>query len=113
MALAIHSQGRSYYRQGKLEKAKFEALRALEIFEKLGAQDTEDCRSLLRAIEEAEKGRDGQTLLKEAQEGQDAPAVSFPELYHVLHPLIPFKLARAWYAICHLGKSPLRYQPRI
>ena len=117
VALAIRSQGYSYYRQGKLEKAKFEALRALEIFEKLGAQDTKDCGSLLRAIEEAEKGRDGKLLLKEAkdpeaQEGQDVPTVRFPELYHILHPLIPFKLARAWYAICHLGKSPLICQPR-
>ena len=116
MAMAIDMQAGSYYRQGKLEKAKFEALRAVEIFERLGAQEhLEGCRGLLRAIEKAERGRDWEALVKQAketQEGQDVPVVSFPKLYHILCPLIPFKLARAWYAICHLGKSPLRCQLR-
>ena len=39
--------------QGRFEEAKFEVLGAAEIFEKLGAaQDMEDCRGLLRRIEE-------------------------------------------------------------
>jgi tetratricopeptide (TPR) repeat protein len=47
-------QARVCYRQHRLEDAKSEALRALEIFEKLGATgDLGRCRTLLQNIEEA------------------------------------------------------------
>ena len=42
-----------WYQQGRLEEAKSEALCAVGVFEKLGAaKDVEDCRILLRDIEE-------------------------------------------------------------
>ena len=50
----IRLQARTYYRQCRLEDAASEALRALEIFEGLGAQrDVESCKNLLRDIEQA------------------------------------------------------------
>jgi len=42
-----------WYQQDKLEQAKSEALRAVDIYEKLGAaQDVEGCRQLLQRIDE-------------------------------------------------------------
>ena len=51
---ATDLQARIWYRQGRLEDSKSEALRALKIFEELGsAQDAEDCRKCLREVERA------------------------------------------------------------
>ena len=93
MAQASFLQTTSYYRQGKLQKAKFEALRMVEIFERLGAQDrVEGGRATLWLIEEAEKGNDQWSAIcknaKETQHCPDVPLVSFPELHHILHPFI-------------------------
>ena len=45
---AVRLQARAWLEQGRLENARFEALRALEIFQKLGAAgDLEDCEYLL------------------------------------------------------------------
>ena len=49
---AMDTQARIWYRQGRLEEAKAEVLRAVETFEKLGAaSDVERCRNILRNIE--------------------------------------------------------------
>jgi len=49
---AMTVQARSWYRQRRLDEAKFEVLRAIDIFEKLGAtRQLEDCRKLLRDTE--------------------------------------------------------------
>ena len=43
-----------WYREGRLRDARSEALRALEIYEKLGAvNDVVECRELLRMTEQA------------------------------------------------------------
>ena len=56
---AVELQAGIYYRQHRLEDATSEALRALEIFEKLGASgEAKSCRALLRDIEEKAKSRD-------------------------------------------------------
>jgi len=53
LGLAIELQARVLYEQHRLEEARSEALRAAEIYEKLGvAKDVEDCRDLLRDIGE-------------------------------------------------------------
>ena len=45
-------QAEVWYRQHRLEGARSEALRAIDIFEKLGAaKDTQDCRKILQRIE--------------------------------------------------------------
>jgi hypothetical protein len=50
---AMRLQVRLWYRQGRLDDAKFGALCAVDMFENLGAvTDAEDCRILLRDIEE-------------------------------------------------------------
>jgi len=50
---AIRLQARIWRKQGRFEEAKSEALRAADIFERLGAaKDVENCRGLLREIEE-------------------------------------------------------------
>ena len=55
---AIFLQARIWYRQRRLEEARSEALRALEIFEKLGVTDIlEGCKVLLRDIKQAMKNR--------------------------------------------------------
>jgi len=52
-ARAMRLHARFWYRQGKFEEAKSEALRAADFFERLGAaKDLEECRALLRDIEE-------------------------------------------------------------
>ena len=61
----VEMQAWVYYRQYKLDDARFETLHAVEIFEKLGAQGAlERCRDLLKLIEEPARN-------------QDTPAVSF------------------------------------
>ena len=51
---AMKLQAEIWYRQGRLETALSEALLALETFEKFGAsKGAEDCRDLLRKVEEA------------------------------------------------------------
>ena len=53
LARAMKVQANLWYIQGRLEEAKFEALRAVDIFEKFGAtRDLEGCRKLLRWIRE-------------------------------------------------------------
>jgi tetratricopeptide (TPR) repeat protein len=48
-------QARIWYEQGRLEEAKAEALRAADVFKKLGAmRDVEKCREFLQRIEESE-----------------------------------------------------------
>jgi tetratricopeptide (TPR) repeat protein len=55
---AMEMQAQAWYRQGRLDKSTSEALRALEIFEKLGAEEAaRDCRELLRVIEQAMETR--------------------------------------------------------
>ena len=50
--LAMQMQAGVWYRQGRLEEARTEALRAADVYEKLGAaKKVEDCRKLLRGIE--------------------------------------------------------------
>ena len=49
---AMEGQGRIWRRQGRLEDARSETLRALEVFERLGAAvAVRDCRDLLKVIE--------------------------------------------------------------
>ena len=51
---AMEVQARVWYRQGRFEDARSEALGALGAYEKLGAEkDVGDCRDLLRDIEQA------------------------------------------------------------
>ena len=52
LARAMHMQARIWYRQRRLEDAKSEVSRALEIHEKLGAvEDARACRGLLQLVE--------------------------------------------------------------
>jgi len=52
LGFAAVLQASTWYRQGRLEEAKFEALRAADIAEKLGAARLlEECREVLRGIE--------------------------------------------------------------
>ena len=67
-------QGQVYYQQGKLEDAKSEALRALKIFEELGAAgDVDQYRGLLRRIEEATRGSDISEVPVSSQEQSLVP----------------------------------------
>ena len=51
---AMELQARFWYKEGRFEDAKSEALRAVDIFEKIGAtKDVEDCRATLRSIKGA------------------------------------------------------------
>jgi len=53
LGLAMELQAGLWYKQHRLEEARSEALRAADVYEKLGAaKDMEDCRELLRWIEE-------------------------------------------------------------
>jgi tetratricopeptide (TPR) repeat protein len=53
---AMELQAKLWYRQGRLEEARSEALCAIGVYEKLGAaKDMEDCRILLQDIEEETK----------------------------------------------------------
>ena len=50
--MAMELQATVWYKQGRLEEARTEALRAAEVYDKLGATNKmEDCRELLRKIE--------------------------------------------------------------
>ena len=52
LGLALEMQALIWYKQGRLTRAKSEALRAADIYEGLGAtKDMEDCRMFLRDIE--------------------------------------------------------------
>jgi len=52
LGLAMTLQTEAWYRQGRLEEARTEALGAADVYEKLGAaKDVEDCRKLLQKIE--------------------------------------------------------------
>jgi len=68
MGRAMGLQANSWYDQRMFEKAKFEALHAADAYEKLGAaHDLEECRELLRRIDErmnssAESDVDGELL---------------------------------------------------
>ena len=54
---AMHLQANIWYLQGRLEQAKSEALRAPDVYEKLGAmQDLKKCRELLQWIDEEMNG---------------------------------------------------------
>jgi tetratricopeptide (TPR) repeat protein len=54
----VHLQAKVFYRQGRLEDAKSETLRALEIFENLGAaKEVGTCGSLLQKVEQAMRGQ--------------------------------------------------------
>ena len=58
LGCAMKLQAQIQYRQRRLEDARFEALGALEVFEKLGAaKDAGDCRELLQEIEQAVERR--------------------------------------------------------
>ena len=60
LGCAMKMQAEIWYRQNRLKEASFEALGALEIYEKLGAsEDMKRCKDLLRDI-----GRDGKLLEK-------------------------------------------------
>ena len=49
---AMELQAGFWYQRGMLEEAKSEALRAIDVYEKIGAaEDVKDCRALLRKIE--------------------------------------------------------------
>jgi tetratricopeptide (TPR) repeat protein len=55
---AVKLRASIWDRQGRIEEAKSEASRAVDAFEKLGAvKDAEDCRELLRRLEEKMKKR--------------------------------------------------------
>jgi tetratricopeptide (TPR) repeat protein len=52
LGYAMELQARLWYEQHRLKEARSEVLRAAQVYEKLGAaNDVEDCRKLLRAIE--------------------------------------------------------------
>ena len=52
LGYAMEMQALVWYEQHKLEEAKSEALRAADVYEKLGAaEDAEDCRTLLQRIQ--------------------------------------------------------------
>ena len=56
LARAMELQAQVWDREGRLEDASSEALRAKEIYEKLGlAKDVQDCIDFLREIEQAEE----------------------------------------------------------
>ena len=51
---AMEQQAKIWYDEGRFEDAKSEALRAVDVYGKIGAaKDVEDCRAILRDIEEA------------------------------------------------------------
>ena len=58
LGYAMKQQAKIWYRQSRLEEARSEALRAIEILENLGAaKDVEACETLLRDIEETMEGK--------------------------------------------------------
>jgi len=64
LGLAMEMQAVIWYRQDRLEEAKTEALRAADVFEKLGAAGVaKDCRDFLRKIENSLVATSGQPAL--------------------------------------------------
>jgi len=58
LGTSAYSQAVIYFQQSRLEQAKSEALRAVKVFEKLGAtQDLECCGQLLGLIDSRQKGK--------------------------------------------------------
>ena len=54
LGLAMELQARAWHKQGRLEGARTEALAAADVYEKLGtARKVEDCKKLLRKIEDS------------------------------------------------------------
>jgi len=54
LGFAMELQARVWYKEGRLEEARSEALRAVDAYEKLGAtKDVEDCRTLLQKLDTA------------------------------------------------------------
>jgi tetratricopeptide (TPR) repeat protein len=67
LAHAMELQARVWYKQHKIEEAKSEVLRAVDVYKKLGAaKNMEDCRSLLRDI-----GRGLSTAVASGQSDSD------------------------------------------
>jgi tetratricopeptide (TPR) repeat protein len=98
---ATLKQAKVWHRQLKLEDAKSEALRALEIFEKLGnAEWARDCRSLLHRVEGAMKKRSTR-LPGELLENNTTSYVCL------------FLLPSLKYTIRRLGKYSSKRRPRI
>ena len=59
LGLAAEMQAMIWFRQGKFEIAASEALRAIEIYEKLGAaKEAGECRKLIRKIKQAAESQD-------------------------------------------------------
>ena len=72
-------QARIWYQEGRFEEAKSEALRAVDIFEKLGAAaDLKQCREFLKRIEDAinESATSGKDSDGELLETAPPPACS-------------------------------------
>jgi len=49
---AIELKASIWYKQHRLEEARLEALRAVDVYEKLGSRDEVDCRAFVKRIEE-------------------------------------------------------------
>jgi len=72
LGCAMQLQATLWYRQLRHEEARSEALRAADVYEKLGAAyDPEDCKKLLRRIEQSILG--GPAGLKSSLEFQGGP----------------------------------------
>ena len=75
LGLAMEMQASIWYPQRRLEDARSEALRALEIYEKLGAeQDIGICRRLLQRIEQAMENKPSSSTLDMDREFPDRTA---------------------------------------
>ena len=93
---AVELQARIWYRQGRYGDGASDALRAIEIFEKLGATvDLEDCRNLLRVIEQA--------MEQPSTSGKSNPSGELPEMGLFLTTLT---LLRWWKITHHFGGYP-------
>ena len=101
MGRAMSLQARFWYQEYRFEEAKSEALRAADVYEKLGAvKDLEACRELLRDIEaEVEKQS---TYVKSYFDGEIPESVSLPTLAHP-----PFSVWGVGYYLASLSKRVL------
>jgi len=87
LGVSMFMQAGVWQQQSKFEEAKPEALRAAEVFEKLGAeQDLERCRDLLRAIDFSQKSASPLPLVNQVS----MVPVSSWKKYYFLRMLIPF-----------------------
>ena len=78
---AMKMQARVWYRQGRLEEAKSEALSALEIYERSGAaDDAEVCRTLLQKIDQAMRNRPSRFYGELLEMKPQYPLVNLPLL---------------------------------